>query len=100
MNDVALPAGATSDNEWELVEETRHYRIISGRDRHIPDVGFIGTSAVQFDDGTFDSSKNDGPRIWLGLGGDGISTSQAMQVACQILEAVYEVRGWIKGADS
>ena len=92
--DVQLPPRTTSPDGWQDDDGDRNYRIFNGADRWVDGVGVIGTSAVQFEDGSIDLSTQDGPRIWLGLGGDGISVAQARQVAAEIAAAVAEVESW------
>ncbi|MBP2455192.1 hypothetical protein [Mycolicibacterium lutetiense] len=95
VTDVPLPAGTTCCDGWQH-DEDRTYRILSGVDRRIPGVGIIGTSAVQFTDGSIDTDRDggEGPRIWLNLGGDSVTAAQARKAAQSILAAVQETELW------
>lgn len=95
ITDIPLPSGTVCCDGWQH-DEDRTYRILSGADRRIPGVGIVGTSAVQFTDGSIDTDRDggEGPRIWLNLGGDSVTASQARKAAQSILAAVQETERW------
>ncbi|KUI27747.1 hypothetical protein AU194_21875 [Mycobacterium sp. GA-2829] len=96
-----LPPNTVCEDGWQD-DEGRPYRIFSGRDRRVSGVeGVIGTSAVQYSDGTIEASQDDGPHIWLGIAvNEAINSSQARQLAALLLETADEVDQWVEAPSS
>lgn len=91
-----LPSGTTTIDGWQD-DEGRRYRVIGGQDHRVDGVeGRIGTTAVQWDDGSIDVTQNDGPTVWLGIGSpEGIRPATARQLAYALLAAADEADGWV-----
>lgn len=88
--DVALPPDTVSLDGWQGNE----YRVISGPDRRVPGVdGIVGTSAVQYADGSIDQSEVDSPRVWTDITG-ALTAQQARQIAGALVAAADEIDGW------
>ncbi|WP_185293364.1 hypothetical protein [Mycolicibacterium litorale] len=94
----ALPPNTVCEDGWQD-DEGQPYRIFSGRDRRVPGVdGVIGTSAIQYSDGTIETSEDDGPHIWLGIAAnEAITATQARQLAAQLIDTADEVDRWVSG---
>lgn len=98
--DPGLPPGTVSLDGWQqdsCSSPLPLYRMFSGRDRRVDGVdGVIGTSAVQYVDGSVDDGRVDeAPCIWVGMGADSISSAQARQLADALVSAADEVDGWV-----
>lgn len=101
--DVPLPDGARALDDWEpghkLYEnESRSFRLISGRSRRLGDHTETWVRAFQFSDGSIDLGSGhpaDGPVVIVEGGSDnGLTSEQARQLAAQILEAADELDRW------
>lgn len=58
--------------------------------------GIIGTSAVQYTDGSLDQSEVDGPRVWTDITG-ALTAQQARLIAVELGAAADEIDGWADG---
>jgi hypothetical protein len=92
---VALPPGTVSLDGWQD-DDGRHYRIISGQDRRVEGIdGVVGTSAIQWDDGSVDDGRLEGPCIWIGVTAEGVAPEAARQFAHALIDAAEEVDQWV-----
>ena len=94
---VSLPPGTQNPDGWQdNVGGLPPYRIVCGQDRHVREIeGIIGTSAVQYPDGTIDQTADDSPRVWAEYGAANMTSAQARQFAAEIVAAADEVDGWV-----
>ena len=89
------PATVCLDGWQENIDDLPPYRVFSGRDRRIGAInGIVGTSAVQYPDGTIDQTPEDSPRIWAEYGAASMTSAQAREFAEAIIAAADEVDGW------
>ncbi|UXA12391.1 hypothetical protein KXD97_00260 [Mycobacterium sp. SMC-8] len=95
-SDVPMPERTHCLDGWqENVDGMPEYRVISGADRHIRSIsGIVGTSAVQYVDGTIDRSPEDSPRVWADFGAANMTSAQAREFAAAIVAAADEIDGW------
>lgn len=91
--DVPTPPGAEPDNWWD--DDPQDFRVLYGVSRGVDDHKLIvQTSALQYRDGSINTS-DDPPRVSVDIHYDsGLSSSQARELASVLLEAAAEVDGW------
>ena len=88
--DIPAPAGFSAD-DWET-NEPRPWRLIWGPQRSIGgDAVLVRLTALQYHDGSIETSVDDGPAIHITVCRDwGVSTTHAREVAAAILAVADE----------
>ena len=96
IHDVPIPAGAAKTDEWQD-DSPLPYRLLFGELRgvdglHLDRVS-VQPTAVQFSDGRVDDgSVHEPPHVYLG--DDGLSNSQARELASLLVEAADQADRW------
>jgi hypothetical protein len=96
IHDVPIPAGAAKTDEWQD-DSPLPYRLLFGELRgvdglHLDRVS-VQPTAVQFSDGRVDDgSVHEPPHVYLG--DDGLSSSQARELASLLVEAADQADRW------
>lgn len=98
LPEVPMPNGCICEDGWQdNADGLPQYRVISGADRRLFSIaGIVGTSAVQYVDGTIDQTAEDSPRVWTDFGAASMTSAQAREFAAAIISAADEIDGWVQ----
>ena len=93
--DVPIPAGVDGPDDWQD-DAPMPYRVLFGELRSIDggtNYTTVQATAVQFADGrTDDGSAHEPPHVYLG--DDGLTSTQARELAAALIETADEVDRW------